>query len=245
MTIEAKSADAAETSPENLEDSPDKPQSQEIATPEKAVTEETAGRDGGEANKSDSPEQAAAADGSAKPSGGKGRWYIVQAHSGFEQKVAQQIREKIVQQNMGDKIEEVTVPTEEVIEMRRGKKVATERKFYPGYILVKMVLSDESWHLIKSIPKVSGFLGGSGRPQPIPESEVQRIFAQVEEGVAHPKHMVVFEVGEAVKVTDGPFESFTGVVEDVDEDKERVKVSVSIFGRATPVDLEYTQVEKV
>lgn len=177
--------------------------------------------------------------------GGKGRWYIVQAHSGFEGKVAQTIREKAAQHGMADRIEQVVVPTEEIIEMRRGKKISTERKFYPGYVLVKMALSDESWHLIKSIPKVSGFLGGSGRPQPIPEREVQRIFAQVEEGVARPKHMVVFEIGEAVKVIDGPFESFTGTVEEVDEDKERVKVSVAIFGRATPVDLEYSQVEKV
>lgn len=192
------------------------------------------------------PQEAAAAPAEqAATSGGKGRWYIVQAHSGFEGKVAQQIREKAVQQGMTDRIEEVTVPTEEIIEMRRGKKVSAERKFYPGYVLVKMVLSDDAWHMIKNIPKVSGFLGGGGRPQPLPDSEVKQIFAQVEEGVARPKHMVVFEIGEAVKVTDGPFESFTGMVEDVDEDKERVKVSVSIFGRATPVELEYSQVEKV
>lgn len=174
------------------------------------------------------------------------RWYILHAHSGFEKKVAQTILDQAAQHGMSDAIEQVVVPTENYVEVRRGKKVASERKFFPGYVLVKMAMNDASWHLVKSVPKVTGFLGGGGnRPQPITEAEAMRIFKQVEDGVDRPKQGVVFEVGEQVKVVDGPFESFVGVVEEVDEEKARLKVAVTIFGRATPVDLQYSQVEKV
>ncbi len=175
------------------------------------------------------------------------RWYIVHAHSGFEKKVAQSIKEQAVQKGLTDKIEDVVVPIEEVTEIRRGKKVATERKFFPGYVLVKMVLTDPTWHMVKNTAKVTGFLGGGkgGKPVPITEKEAEAIFAQVRDGVGPSKSNIVFEVGENVKITDGPFDTFTGVVESVDEEKQRVKVSVSIFGRPTPVDLEYKQVEKV
>lgn len=174
------------------------------------------------------------------------KWYIVHAHSGFEQKVAQQIQEKAAQNNLSDKFEEVIVPTESVVEVRRGKKVNTERKFFPGYVLVKMVMSNETWQLVKGLPKVTGFLGAEkgSKPQPIRESEAQALFQQMQEGMEKPKHKIFFEVGETIKVLDGPFESFSGVVEEVDEDRERVKVSVSIFGRPTPVELDYMQVEK-
>jgi transcriptional antiterminator NusG len=175
------------------------------------------------------------------------RWYIVHAHSGFEKKVAATIKEQAVQNNLATQIEEVVVPVEEVTEVRRGKKVAAERKFFPGYVMVKMELSDATWHMVKNTPKVTGFLGhgGKGKPVPITEKEADAIFAQVREGIDHPKSQISFEVGENVKIVDGPFESFVGVVEAVDEEKSRVKVSVSIFGRPTPVDLEYSQVEKV
>ena len=175
------------------------------------------------------------------------RWYIVHAHSGFEKKVAQSIREQAAQKNLSTKIEEVVVPVEEVTEVRRGKKVAAERKFFPGYVMVKMELTDETWHMVKNTAKVTGFLGGGGKGKPVPitEKEAESIFSQVREGIDHPKSTVHFEVGENVKITEGPFESFVGLVESVDEEKQRVKVSVSIFGRATPVDLEYAQVEKV
>ncbi len=174
------------------------------------------------------------------------KWYIVHAYSGFEKKVALTIKEQAAQKGLTDYFEEVVVPVEDVVEMRRGKKVATERKFFPGYVLVKMVMNDASWHLVKTIPKVTGFLGGGGnKPQPISEKEAEAIFKQVREGMERPKNTVVFESGEQVKVVDGPFESFIGIVEEVDEEKERLKVSVTIFGRATPVDLQYTQVEKV
>lgn len=175
------------------------------------------------------------------------RWYIVHAHSGFEKKVAASIREQAAQKGISNLIEEVVVPVEEVIEVRRGKKVPTERKFFPGYVMVKMELTDASWHMVKNTAKVTGFLGGGkgGRPVPITEKEADAIFAQVREGIDHPKSSVHFEIGENVKITEGPFDSFVGVVEGVDEDKRRVKVSVSIFGRPTPVDLEYGQVEKV
>lgn len=175
------------------------------------------------------------------------RWYIVHAYSGFEKKVASAIREQAAQKGISHQIEEVVVPVEEVTEVRRGKKVASERKFFPGYVMVKMELNDETWHMVKNTAKVTGFLGGGGkgRPVPITEKEAEAIFAQVREGIEHPKSTISFEIGESVKIVDGPFDSFVGNVEQVDDEKQRVKVSVSIFGRATPVDLEYSQVEKV
>lgn len=176
--------------------------------------------------------------------GGSAKWYVVHVYSGFEYKVAEQIREQSHKAGLDDHIEEVLVPTEEVVEIKRGEKVNTERKFFPGYVLVRMDLTDEAWHLVRNIPKVTGFLGGKERPTPVSEGEVKRIRQQVEEGVSRPKHSVTFEVGEKVRVCDGPFASFIGMVEEVDEEKSRLKVSVSIFGRATPVELEFTQVEK-
>lgn len=173
------------------------------------------------------------------------KWYIVHTHSGSEKKVAQTIREQAAQKNMSNLFEDVCVPVEGVVEVRRGKKVNAERKFFPGYVLVKMELNDDTWHLVKNTPKVTGFLGGSGnKPQPISETEAQRIFQQVQEGIDAPKHGGTYEIGDAVRVVDGPFESFTGVVEGVDTEKHKLKVAVSIFGRATPVELEYVQVEK-
>lgn len=172
------------------------------------------------------------------------RWYVVHVYSGFEKKVAESVRDQARQQGMADLIGEVLVPTEDVIEIRRGQKAKAERKFFPGYVLVKMDLTDETWHLIKNTPKVTGFLGAANKPQPISEAEAQRILHQVQEGVERPRASVIYEVGEQVRVTDGPFESFTGTVEDVDSDRSRLKVSVMIFGRATPVELEYSQVTK-
>jgi len=173
------------------------------------------------------------------------KWYVVHAYSGFEKKVAQSIEEQARQAGMEDLFERVLVPMEEVVEMRRGAKHSAERKFFPGYVLVKMEMTDESWHLVKNTPKVTGFLGGQGRPSPITEDEANRILHQVEEGVERPKPAVTFEIGEQVRVCDGPFNSFNGLVEDVDEERARLKVAVSIFGRATPVELEYSQVEKL
>ncbi len=174
------------------------------------------------------------------------RWYVVHVYSGFEKKIAQQIKEQAAQKGLGEQFDEILVPSEEVTEVRRGQKVNSERKFFPGYVLVKMEMSDEAWHLVKDTPKVTGFLGNKNKPSPITEAEAQRIVNQVKEGVDKPrKPAVVFEVGEQVRVADGPFTSFLGSIEEVDEERGRVKVSVSIFGRSTPVELEYTQVEKV
>ncbi len=173
------------------------------------------------------------------------RWYVVHVYSGFEKKIAQQIKEQAIQHGLGDQFEEVLVPSEDVVELRRGQKVNAERKFFPGYVLVKMELTDDAWHLVKDTPKVTGFLGTKLRPSPISEAEAERIMKQAQEGVEHPRPAVLFEIGEQVRVADGPFTSFNGTVEEVDEEKGRVKVSVSIFGRSTPVELEYSQVEKV
>jgi transcriptional antiterminator NusG len=173
------------------------------------------------------------------------RWYIVHAYTNFERKVADAIRERAKAAGLDDLFEEVLVPTEEVIEVKRGRKVQAERKFLPGYVLVKMEMTDPAFLLIKNTPKVTGFLGAENEPMPISEDEAMRILHQVKEGVERPKPSITFEVGEQVKVADGPFASFQGHVEEVDEERSRLKVAVSIFGRPTPVELEFAQVEKV
>jgi transcriptional antiterminator NusG len=172
------------------------------------------------------------------------RWYSVSVLSNFEKKIAEQIRTAVEESGLQDQIDEVLVPTEEVIEVRRGKKVSTERRFMPGYVLVHMEMSDEGYHLVNGINRVTGFLGPQGRPMPMRDAEVEAILGRVEEGVEAPRTLISFEIGEKVAVTDGPFEGFDGMVEGVDDGNQRLKVSVSIFGRATPVELEFTQVSK-
>lgn len=173
------------------------------------------------------------------------RWYVLHVYSGFENKVAEAIREKARKQGLEDKIEDIMVPTEEVVEVRRGQRVNAERKFFPGYVLAKIDLDDEVWHMVKDTPKVTGFLGAGNKPSPISEREAGQLMKQIQEGVDRPRPSVIFDIGEEVKVADGPFASFNGVVEEIDEEKGKLKVSVSIFGRATPVELEYGQVEKI
>ena len=173
------------------------------------------------------------------------RWYAVHAYSNFEKKVAESIREQAKQRGLSPLFEQILVPTEKVVEVRRGRKVDAERKFFPGYVLVKMEMTDEAYHLIKNTPKVTGFLGSDNKPMPLSDAEAERIIHQVQEGIERPKPSVSFEVGEQVRVSDGPFASFNGTVEEVDEGRSRLKVAVSIFGRATPVELEFGQVEKL
>jgi transcriptional antiterminator NusG len=173
------------------------------------------------------------------------KWYIVHTYSNFEKKVAEEIKRQAKIQGLEEEVVDVIVPTEEVIEVRRGQKVNAERKFLPGYVLLHAKLTDECYHLVKNVAKVTGFLGQNNKPMPLRQGEVDRILNQVTEGAEHPKSSITFEIGEQVRVADGPFTSFTGVVEEVDEGRSRVKVAVSIFGRATPVELEFTQVEKV
>jgi len=173
------------------------------------------------------------------------RWYVVHAYSGFENKVKQSLQERIVRSNMQDKFGEILVPTEEVVEMREGQKRRSERKFFPGYVLVQMEMDNDTWHLIKDAPKVLGFIGGTAdKPAPISDKEADAILQRIQEGVEKPRPKVLFEPGEVVRVTDGPFNDFNGVVEAVNYDKNRLRVAVSIFGRSTPVELEFGQVEK-
>ncbi len=171
-------------------------------------------------------------------------WYIVQSHSSFENKVAQEIKEEVAKANLSDKIEEIIVPTHDITEVKRGKRVQRKKKYFPGYVLLKSEMDNKIYHLIKNLKKVSGFLGTRGTPIPVSEKEIEKILGQIKDGVVQPKSGIEYNVGEKVQVIDGPFASFSGLVEDIDEDKLRLKVSVSIFGRPTPVDLEYSQVEK-
>jgi transcriptional antiterminator NusG len=173
------------------------------------------------------------------------RWYIVHTYSNFEKKVAESVREQAANQGLSELFEEILVPTEEVVEIRRGRKVASERRFFPGYVLAKMDMTDQAYHLIKNTPKVTGFLGSDKKPIPITEAEALRILHQVQEGIERPRPTISYEVGEQVRVADGPFASFSGLIEEVDEERSRVKVAVSIFGRPTPVELEFAQVEKM
>jgi len=171
-------------------------------------------------------------------------WYIVQTFSGFEQKAAETLKDIINKKSLSEKIQEVLVPMHEVTEVKRGKRVQRKRKYFPSYVLVKMEMTKELYHIIKDIPKVTGFLGTSGTPVPVPEKEIDKIMGRIKEGTLNPKTLISFDIGEQVKVCEGPFASFSGLVEEVDEEKSRLKVSVSIFGRPTPIDLEYNQVEK-
>ena len=171
-------------------------------------------------------------------------WYIIQSHSSFENKVAQEIKEEATKANISDKIEEIVVPTHDITEVKRGKRVQRKKKYFPGYVLLKSEMDNTIYHMIKNLKKVSGFLGTKGTPIPVSEKEIEKILGQIKDGVVQPKSGVEYNVGERVQVIDGPFASFSGLVEDIDEDKLRLKVSVSIFGRPTPVDLEYSQVEK-
>lgn len=174
------------------------------------------------------------------------RWYVVHAYSGFEKSVQRALTERIARSGLQDKFGQILVPVEEVVEMKNGQKSVTERKFFPGYVLVEMDMEDDTWHLIKSTPKVTGFIGGTGtRPTPISAKEVEKIMSQIQEGVEKPRPKVLFEVGEYVRVKEGPFADFNGSVESVNYEKSRLHVSVTIFGRATPVELEFAQVEKV
>ncbi|MBM3344639.1 MAG: transcription termination/antitermination protein NusG [Betaproteobacteria bacterium] len=173
------------------------------------------------------------------------RWYVVHAYSGFEKSVQRALADRIARQGMQDKFGQILVPVEEVVEMRAGQKATSERKFFPGYVLVEMEMDEQSWHLVKNTPKVTGFVGGTAtKPTPISDKEVQNILQQIQEGVEKPRPKVLFEVGEVVRVKDGPFADFTGNVEDVNYDKSKLRVSVTIFGRSTPVELEFSQVEK-
>ena len=173
------------------------------------------------------------------------RWYVVHAYSGFENQVKRSLEERVKRSGMDDKFGEILVPTEEVVEMREGQKRKSERKFFPGYVLVQMDMDDETWHLVKDVPRVMGFIGGtSDRPAPISEKEAMQILDRVQEGAEKPRPKVLFEPGEVVRITDGPFNDFNGVVEEVDYEKSRLRVAVLIFGRSTPVDLEFGQVEK-
>ena len=172
------------------------------------------------------------------------RWYVLHVYSGFEAKVAEAIEEKARKLKLEDRVGEIMVPTEEVVEVKRGQRVTAERKFFPGYVLAKLDLSDQVWHMVKDTPKVTGFLGANNKPAPISQKEAEALIKQIQEGVDSPRPSVTFDIGEEVKVIDGPFASFNGLVEEIDEEKAKLKVSVSIFGRATPVELDYGQVEK-
>ncbi|MFZ4072051.1 MAG: transcription termination/antitermination protein NusG [Caulobacterales bacterium] len=174
------------------------------------------------------------------------RWYIVHAYSNFEKKVAEAIREQAERQGLAEKFEDIRVPTEEVVEVVRNKKRIKEQRHFPGYVLVKMEMTDDAYHLVKNTPKVTGFLGSQNKPMPVSEKDIQQLLGEVEQAAAaRPRRVITFEIGERVRVTDGPFQSFEGSVEEVDDDHGRLKVSVAIFGRPTPVDLEFAQVEKV
>ncbi len=173
------------------------------------------------------------------------RWYVLHVYSGFETKVSDAIHEKARKQGLEDKVGDILVPTEEVMEVKRGQRVQAERKFFPGYVLAKLDMDDEVWHMVKDTPKVTGFLGSGNKPIPMSNAEAERILKQIQEGVERPRPSITFDIGEEIKVADGPFASFNGMVEEVDEEKGKLKVTVSIFGRATPVELEYSQVEKL